>query len=219
MASRIPNFRGHHAAILHPADANRTILIEQLIRLGLNTEVIWPPQNAIPENIDVIFFDADRGPTAMMDQAWTVSSPPLIAISGTEAPGTLETLLELKPSSVLNKPIRREVVFKALVFAFHYQSLLQKTANKMAFLSQQVKARSLVFKTTLLVMRRFNVDDDEAYAVVRRASMSNNLLVEAFAFLLISDPDHYMHMIEREITRSKSKAARIEDAQPDRNIQ
>ncbi len=153
MTARIPNFRGHHAVILHPADANRDILVEQLTRLGLYTEVIWPLQESLPDKIDVLFFDADRRPTAMAEGAWAVQSPPLIAISGTEAPGRLEAMLALKPSSVLNKPLRRETIFKALVFAYHNHRQRQKTDGELAFQGEQIKARGLVLKMILLVIR------------------------------------------------------------------
>ncbi len=215
MTPRIPNFRGHQAVVLHPADANRELLVEQLSRLGVDSEVIWPPREAMSDKIDVVFFDADRRPTAMGDRAWVVQSPPLIAISGTEAPGRLEAMLALRPGAVLNKPLRRETIFKALVFAYHNQRHWQKTENERAFLGEQIKARALVFKSILLVMRRFNVDDDEAFAAVRRASMSNNLLVEAFAFLFMSDPGRYMRLVEREIGKSRSETSRAAEARSD----
>lgn len=205
ITSRIPNFRGHRALVLHPADANREILVAQLARLGIGSEVIWPMPDIMPDNIDVIFFDADRRAASPTDEMWTCETRPLIAITGTEAPGRLEAMLAVNPSAMLNKPLRREGIFKALVFAYHNQERRRELEEKVAFQQEQIKARSLVTKATLLVMRRFKIDDDEAYAAVRSASMSANLMIEAFAFSLMSDPDYYMRAIEQGVARNRTR--------------
>lgn len=203
--SRIPNFRGQRALVLHPADANREILVAQLARLGIGSEVMWPTPDIMPRDFDVVFFDADRRAASAADDAWAFETRPLIAITGTEAPGRLEAMLAVNPSAMLNKPLRREGIFKALVFAYHNQERRRALEDKVAFQHEQIKARSLVTKAILLVMRRFKVDDDEAYAAVRSASMSSNLLIEAFAFSLMSDPDSYIKAIEREMARGRAK--------------
>ena len=64
ITSRIPNFRGHRALVLHPTDPNREILVAQLARLGIESEVMWPIPDIMPGNVDVIFFDADRRATS-----------------------------------------------------------------------------------------------------------------------------------------------------------
>ena len=192
MSSRIPNFRGHRALVLHPADSNREILVAQLARLGIESEVIWPMPEIMPDNVDVVFFDADRRAASPTDEAWPFEALPVIAITGTEAPGRLEAMLAVSPNAMLNKPLRREGIYKALVFAYHNQVRHRLLEEKVAFQQEQIRARSLVTKATLLVMRRLNIDEDEAFAAVRSASMSANLLVEAFAFSLMSDPNHYM---------------------------
>jgi len=159
----------------------------------------------VPDNVDVVFFDADRRAASATDEAWPFDARPVIAITGTEAPGRLEAMLAVGPNAMLNKPLRREGIFKALVFAYHNQMHHQKLEEKLAFQQEQVRARSLVTKATLLVMRRFNIDDDEAYAAIRSASMSTNLLVEAFAFSLMSDPNYYMKAIEQGVLRNRAK--------------
>lgn len=205
ITSRIPNFRGHRALVLHPADANREILVAQLARLGIESEVMWPIPDIMPDNVDVVFFDADRRAASVSNDAWDFETRPLIAITGTEAPGRLEAMLAVNPSAMLNKPLRREGIYKALVFAYHNQERLRELEEKVALQHEQIKARSLVTKAILLVMRRFKIDDNEAYAAVRSASMSANLMVEAFAFSLMSDPDYHMRAVERGIVRNRAK--------------
>ncbi len=206
ITSRIPNFRGHRALVLHPADANREVLIAQLARLGLESEVMWPAPDVLPDNVDVVFFDADRRVASTTEEAWLFESRPLIAITSTEAPGRLEAMLAVNPSALLNKPLRREGIFRALVFAYHNQARRRELEEKLAFQQEQIKARPLVTKAILLVMRRFKIDDDEAYAAVRSASMSANMLVEAFAISLMSDPNPYMQAVEQGIIRNRAKS-------------
>lgn len=208
MASTIPNFRGRCALVLHPADANRRILIEQLGRLGIRAEAIWPMPQTIEVKVDMIFFDADRGPVSVREQFWATQSVPIIAITGTEAPGRLEAMLVLEPSAMLNKPVRREAVFKALVFAAHNFSGNEARKEELEAQAEKIKARALVLKSVLLVMRRFEVDDDEAYAAIRRASMSMNLQTEVLAAMLLSSPDRYLKSIDLELRQSKLRKGR-----------
>jgi response regulator NasT len=203
--SRIPNFRGQLALVLYPPDGNREILVSQLARLGIESEVMWPIADTLPENADVVFFDADRRATSAANEFWAFESLPLIAITGTEAPGRLEAMLAVNPSAILNKPLRREGIFKALVFAYHNQKRRRVLEERVAFQQEQIKARPLVIKTIQLVMRHFKIGDDEAYAAVRSASMSANLVVEAFAFSLMSDPDFHMKAVEQGMAKNRAK--------------
>ncbi len=205
IASRIPNFRGHRALVLHPNDANREVLVAQLARLGIESDATWPIPDIMPDNVDVIFFDADRRATSSTEEVRAFGSRPLIAITGTEAPGRLEAMLAVNPSAMLNKPIRREGIFKALVFAYHSQKRQRELEERVAFQHEQIRARPLLTKAILLVMRRFGIDDDEAFAAVRSASMSANLVIEAFAFSLISDPDGYMKAVEQGLARNRAR--------------
>lgn len=202
---RMPNFRGHRALVLHPSDRNREILVAQLARLGIESEVMWPMPDILPGNIDVIFFDADRRAMPVPGEVWDFEARPLIAITGTEAPGRLEAMLTVNPSAMLNKPLRREGIFKALVFAYHNRDRRRELEERVAFQQEQIKARPLVIKALHLAMRKFRIDDDEAYAAIRTASMSSNLVIEAFAFSLLGDPDHYMKAVEQGMARNRAK--------------
>jgi len=205
MESYIPNFRGHRALILHPNDADSELLVRQLTRLGVETEVIWPPPEAISKIYEVIFFCADRGPTSILDQSLIDGDIPLIAISGTEAPGRLEAMLSVNPSAMINKPLRNAGIFKALVFSYHINKY-QKGINKnLVVLEEKIRLRSFVFKAILSIMKRYNLNDDDAYFALRSASMSKNIRIEAFALTLISDPNQNMKLVDAEISNNSNR--------------
>ncbi|SMF79180.1 Two-component response regulator, AmiR/NasT family, consists of REC and RNA-binding antiterminator (ANTAR) domains [Tistlia consotensis] len=201
MTARIPNFRGHRALVLHPADGNRQTLVDQLGRFGIEAVAAWPAPADPPGPIDVLFLDADRGPGTVDEQRWADPGAPVIAITGTEAPGRLEAMLSLEPSAMLNKPIRREGIFKALVFAHHNYRQRRELRAALAVAQEQVKARQVLLKAVLLVMDRLRVGEDEAFAAVRRASMSGSLLIEAFAVELVAEPARNLRLVEQELRR------------------
>ena len=205
IAPRMPNFRGHSAAVLHPADANRATLSEQLTRLGIDAQEIWPMPRSLPKDFNVIFFDADRLPASVTDRVWGKNGPPLIAITGTEAPGRLEAMLAMGPHAMLNKPLRRQGIFKALVFAYHSYSKQKDIEGRLSHFQEQTRARPLLFKTLISIMRRYDVGDDEAFAAVRGASMSSNMHVESFAAALLSNPDRFSKSIECELLKNRMK--------------
>jgi AmiR/NasT family two-component response regulator len=194
MRTALPNFRGQRAFVLHWNDNNRATLVRQLETVGLKVEVQWPAENVSADGYDVIFFDADQGYDGLFD--WQPDQPPipLIAMMGSEAPGRIEWTLSRAPSAYLVKPIGSTGVFSALAIAFRTFETQRELKDTIAALNRRVVARPTVFKAILLVMAHFEVDDDDAYQLLRAESMNQRLSIEELCELVASNG-------EAELTR------------------
>ena len=187
MSTRLPNFRGRRALVLHRKDKNSETLVRQLRRLGLTVQVAWPASNISAEGYDVVFFDADLGYEELF--AWSPEEPPipLVALMGSEAPGRIEWTLSQTPSAYLVKPLGSTGVFIALAIAFHTFETRQQLKTAIDELSRRVKARPLVFRALLIVMERFGLDETQAFELLRSESMNRRLAIEDLSALLASN--------------------------------
>lgn len=186
MTHRIPNFRGMHALILHRPDRNTTALETQLRKLGVQVEVQWPAKGPAEVDADVVFFDTDRGFDALLPWPQGEAPIPLVAIVGTEAPGRLEWMLAQNPTGFIQKPIGSSGAFQALVVAFHLHAERRDWQQRLQTQTDRLKARPLVVRAVLLLMRGHAVNDDEAFRMLRTHAMRQQISLEEAAHAVVS---------------------------------
>lgn len=186
MTHRIPNFRGMHALILHRPDRNTAALETQLQKLGVEVAVHWPSKGPAEVDADVAFFDADRGFDALFPWPQGEAPIPLVAIVGSEAPGRLEWMLAQNPTGFIQKPIGSSGAFQALVVGFHLHAERRAWEHRLQTQTDRLKARPLVVRAVLLLMRSQGVGDDEAFRILRSQAMRQQISLEEAAHAVVS---------------------------------
>jgi AmiR/NasT family two-component response regulator len=179
MSQPITNFRGLRAVLLHRQDHNRDALESQLRRIGLVVTCTTPLAGGALPAADVIFFDADLGYEGLFP--WDRNEPPvpLVAVLASEAPGRLEWALDQGATSYLLKPIGSIGAFNALVVAWRLFSERRDARTALSDLSERVRARPIVVRAALEVMKRLGVAEDRALTLLRQGAMRERLTVEA----------------------------------------
>lgn len=183
----LPNFRGNCALVLHREDSNCLTLVRQLESLGLCVESRWPAEEVSAEGWDAIFFDSDAGYDGLF--AWPAGQPPLplVALMGSEAPGRIEWTLAQAPAAYLLKPIGSTGVFSTLAIAFDTFETQREMRDRVLDLERRAKARPVVFKALLAVMRRFGVGDAAAFQMLRREAMNKRVSIEELSQLIANE--------------------------------
>lgn len=184
----LPNFSGREALILHRADRNREALEAQLRRIGLRVSALPPSEQPARVAADVVFFDADAGHRRLFP--WPKGEPPvpLVAILGSEAPGRLEWALAQSATAFMMKPIGSNGAFNALVVATRLFEDIRALQGSVRELSVRVRARPVVVRAVLEVMRQQGMEDTEALDHLRRAAMSARTSVEALCASVAACP-------------------------------
>lgn len=202
----VQNFRGARALVIHRADRNREVLEATLNKLGLTVEMLDPPDGTSvrlsahqTEGADLIIFDADLGPGFVFPWSRGAAPIPLIAVIGVEAPSRLSWLVELSATAYLIKPIRPTGVYSALFIGINEHGRRKQTDELVRSLEARRAARRFVTKAMLHVMRARNVDDDEAFRMLRKESMRLRLSVE----------DYSRALVEREEKSRDAAASRV----------
>jgi AmiR/NasT family two-component response regulator len=180
MSPPVINFRGLRALLLHRQDHNRDALESQLRRIGLQVVCTAPLGNGALPAADVIFFDADLGYEGLFP--WERNEPPvpLVAVLASEAPGRLEWALDQGATSYLLKPIGSTGAFNALVVAWRLFSERRDARTVVSELTERVRARPIVIRAALEVIKQLEVTEDRALALLRQGAMRERVTVEAF---------------------------------------
>jgi two-component system, response regulator / RNA-binding antiterminator len=187
----IQNFRGLCAAALCPDDRNRAVLTETLAKLGLKLQTADPLEGIAPlttalQGADFVFFDADL--VEAVGFCWHDESPsrPVIAIVGLEAPGRLQRAFDFGLASTLHKPLRSTGIYSALFFAANEHRRRQELILKMQALEARHRGRRFVTRAIVLLMQQQDVDDDQAYRLLRQESMRLRMTIEELAVHLVA---------------------------------
>ncbi|MFZ5789887.1 MAG: ANTAR domain-containing response regulator [Pseudomonadota bacterium] len=185
MKLRIPNFRGQRALVLHPHDRNCKAIVEQLERLGVSVEVRWPAEAVTTDGTDMLFLDSDLGFDGLFSWKAGHAAVPIIAVLGSEAPGRIEWTLSQEPSACLLKPIGSTGVFAALSIAFHNFALKHAREETLHRLEERLQMRALVLRAAVVLMKRHDINDEEALHLLRAESMRRRLSLEAMSALVV----------------------------------
>jgi AmiR/NasT family two-component response regulator len=212
MTAKIPNFRGMKALILHRPDGNCVALADQLRRLAIEVQTHWPPNGRADVEVDVLFFDVDQGFDGMFP--WRRGEPPmpLVAIVGSETPGRLEWAIEQAPAASILKPIGSNGAFHALVTAFNTFAANRLVAATLRDLESRLLCRQMIVRTILSMMDKYRMDDNEAFRLLRSASMRRRISVEEMSQQLLNgtqfDHEDFAALSTNLTTPAKSRSGR-----------
>lgn len=190
---RIPNFRGNHAYLILREDHNHAVLAQRLKQLGMVVESSWPGIGDEVVEANFVFFDADIGFDGQFPWLAKQVPMPLIAVIGSEAPGRLEWAIENSPSAYLLKPIQPAGIFNALVMGFQNFKKLHDLEADNQKLRIRLKARESVVKALLTLMHYFEIEENEAFELLRSVSMVRRLTIENMSDRILTGNEKFMN--------------------------
>ena len=184
-ARLVQNFRGVRA-LLALVDAGAADAVAgTLKKLGAVVSITTPEQLSpdLLAGYDVLLLDLDQGIPEGCTWARLGQTPPLpvVGIVGVEAPSQLKALLQLGVTAHLRKPVQSASVYAALYIGLNEWNRRRHTDDRLAAAEGRKRSRRFVIKAVLLVMNQRGVNDDEAFQILRRESMKQQLSVEAFS--------------------------------------
>ena len=171
--------RGRRALALIWDERELAVVRRQLDRFGMTIAECGPAGKSLTQEFaDVVIIDADILPVSFdLSDAWAPGTP-IIALVGTETPSRLKCLLELNPASFLVKPLRSAGLYAALVLAFDRAKKNCDVARRIERLEERVRARRIVLAALLQVMRRHDLAEPDAFALIRRTAMESRTTIE-----------------------------------------
>lgn len=135
---------------------------------------------ALRDDRDLLFVDADLGQPLELGEIERPPQVPVIGLVGVEAPSRLKTLIQIGATAFLRKPVQGAAVYSALFIGINGFLRRRQLESRLEDHERRRRGRRLVIKAILDLMQRAGIDDDQAYAILRRESMKQRLSIEDY---------------------------------------
>jgi AmiR/NasT family two-component response regulator len=182
------DIRNVKVLVVHPKDRERNELVDHIRRIGCRVEAVWPPQNDIPSDADIIFvlFRQDALTSVLLKALSERSSKvTLIGIVEFESPGVIEAVVHAGTSAVITKPIRAFGLLTSMIVAHSlsqkdkiYTDRIQKLEAKLSGLRRLEKAKSVL-------MSAKSMTEEEAYETIRSRAMTRRVTMDTVCAAII----------------------------------
>ncbi len=187
----IQNFSGRRALIWALAGRTTEALTPSLVKLGLTVETVEINSCSKPlidetlnSDAAVLFIDGDLAlPACWQDigeQRFTRAPLPVVGLVGIEAPSRLKALMQLEASAFLTKPVYGGAVYSALYLAVNQFNQREMLRDALDDLFDKRRKRAFVIKAVLEIMRSGHMNEDDAYARLRKESMRQRMSIEDY---------------------------------------
>jgi AmiR/NasT family two-component response regulator len=204
----LQNFSGGRAIVVTDLASSLDELTTSLNRLGVTTNSADIVESiaaidlaTLQPDRDVIFIDGDISDAAVLPRSAIARLPPapIIGLLGVSAPSRLKALMRAGATSFLRKPIHGAAVYPALFIGIneyrrhrHLETLLEDQGRRR-------RGRRDVVKAIIRTMSEYGIDDDEAYDLLRRRSMTLRQTLEDLCEDLVrsSDGQEYGEFVPR----------------------
>jgi two-component system, response regulator PdtaR len=198
----LQNFSGGRAIVVTDLASSLDELTTSLNRLGVTTNSADIVESiaaidlaTLQPDRDVIFIDGDISDAAVLPRSAIARLPPapIIGLLGVSAPSRLKALMRAGATSFLRKPIHGAAVYPALFIGIneyrrhrHLETLLEDQGRRR-------RGRRDVVKAIIRTMSEYGIDDDEAYDLLRRRSMTLRQTLEDLCEDLVRSSDGQKH--------------------------
>ena len=181
------DLRSLRVAVLHPDDSDGLHLIQQLQRIGCQTQAFWPPPPILPDTIDVVFV-AVRPDIVHRDMTWRTPEmrAALIAIVTYENPTIVQTVLELGAHAVMPAPVRSFGVLSTLVIARGVQHELSSQLKQIRKLETRLQGQRRLAEAKAVLMQTRHISEDAAYDLIRAQAMAKRMSMDEIALAIIN---------------------------------
>lgn len=185
----IKTIRNLRVLVIHPRDSDAEQLIQQVRRIGCQTEALWPVPVDVPEHADVIFVEITENPGKQLLKLTNKINrerPTLIGLVSYENPSVLESMLDMNVDAVLSKPLRPSGVLSSMVLARRIWQDFHRSDRELRKLKDKVKNIQTLSQAKFILMRLHRISEDEAYDIIRSQAMTKRTTTVEIALAIIN---------------------------------
>lgn len=190
----VQNFRDTRATVVADAGAQLGALATTMERLGMDVRRVEAAQTAgalagLHEHRDIVLVDGDLAEPVTLPLSATGGVPqaPVIGLIGVEAPGRLRTIMALGATALLRKPVHGAAVYSALYLGVNEHRRQREFERRIEQQEERLRGRRFVMRAVVQLAVRDGLDEDGAFALLRRESMRKRLSLEAYCAALAPD--------------------------------
>lgn len=180
------DLRSLRVAVLHPDDTDGLHLIQQLQRIGCQTQAFWPPPPVLHNGADVVFI-AVRPDIIHSDMTWRTPElrAAVIAIVNYENPTIVQNVLALGAHAVMPSPVRSFGVLSTLVVARGVQREVSLQLKQIRKLESKLQGQRRLAEAKAVLMQTRGISEDAAYDLIRAQAMTKRMSMDEIAAAII----------------------------------
>jgi AmiR/NasT family two-component response regulator len=196
----IQNFSGNRALVVTGSPRTMVENLEPTLnKLGLSVEFLALNSGKadlsafdVQPDREILFVDGDlASPLDIAPSSWATLPPaPVIGLVGMETPGRLKSLMTLGATAFLRKPVHSGVVYSALFLGINEFLRLRFLETRLEEHENRRRGRRFLIKAMMHLMAEENIDDDQAYEMLRLESMRARKTVEEYSEAFLSRRPH-----------------------------
>lgn len=186
-------YRDLRIAVMTSRNDQGDQLIRELQRTRAEVQHIWPIPDHIPSDYDVIYCDMVPDLPSRLDGIPGIPTFALVVILSNATRVDPRTLENCVAHAVIQLPVTNQAVISSLVVArshFLYEQRLRKRINQ---LDENLLAARNIERAKTILMEKMGLNEEEAYAQLRRQAMERRITVSALASAIIDAQDVFKY--------------------------
>jgi len=173
------------AIVVAPPDDQIAFLIRELRRTRTEVRLVWPMQETLPSDADVIY--CEYIPDLAQRLRWVpgAATAALVVILPAGGVVNLDALCKATPQCILPRPFSANAVAASFGLAlkqFQYEKRLRDKIDK---LEENLRSTRTIERAKAIVMAERGMLEEEAYSLIRRQAMDRRVSAAAVATAIV----------------------------------
>lgn len=178
-------FRQLELLAVMPPNEDRKQVTRELQRLGAKVKHLWPAPVRLPIDGDMII--CELAPDVAECTPWLPGEAPLSLVLHVPRNEEFDfsEIRNCAPHGLLHSPISDKSIFNTIMLAldqFRYEQRLRSRINK---LDDNLRSMRAVEQAKAILMHAKQIDEEEAYRVLRRTAMERRITLGTLATAIV----------------------------------
>ena len=190
MSRKNVQMRGLKVCVIGCSDRDNHHLAQQFSRIGIEGLfcAAFPDESQLADQ-QLLVFDGDNSTLFHPTNLLPWPALPKIALTAIETPSRLQWIAEQKIDSYMRKPVRFDGVMTAFTLALNHAAHINQLEAQLRRQEERLRARKFLFSALRL-------EEDDAYSLLRRASMAQHMTIENLSCELLNDTEFWLNRLK-----------------------
>lgn len=170
-------------------DDEGQFLVRELRRLRGEVRTLWPPPDRFPADAGMIVAAHEDRLVDRLPWVPGEASAALVLVLPQQEGYRLESLLACSPDGLLYRPFQGHQIRTVTIMAREQHLYLHRLRSRIGRLEDTIRAARDIEHAKSILMALRKVDEEEAYAILRRQAMRKRVSIAAVAISVIDSSD------------------------------
>ncbi len=171
-------------SVMLPPTSERQMLSEHLRRIGCVAVPGWPIPAAVPSDVDVIMISVDqeiREEIQLLIGGLDGLGAPIIALAEYEDPSTLQLILEMRATAVIERPVKPFGLLTNLMIARDVWRRRLESAKRIREAEERHLSLSTLAVARIILAQQRGLTDAEAHRRLQKHAMNTRATLDSVA--------------------------------------